>query len=84
MRKNVKNLTDIRHDVSNTALELYESCIDLEATLLKISSMTPEQVRQCKAKEHHGLLKQVRSLNAHIRKLTTHYGLAVKQLQSFF
>ena len=84
MRKTVTNLTNIRHDVYNTAWELHESSIDLEATLGKISSMTPEQVRKGKAQEHQDWLKQVYSLNAHLRKLTTRYNLAVEQLQSFF
>jgi len=84
MRKTVTNLTNIRHDVYNTAWELHESSIDLEATLGKISSMTPEQVRQCKAKEHNDLLKQVSRLNANIRRITTRYNLAVERLQTFF
>ena len=84
MRKSVSYLTSIRHDVTDTSVLLHETSIDLEATLCKIRDMTPEQVRQCKAQEHQDLLKQVYSLNAHIRKLTTHYNLVVKQLQSFF
>ena len=84
MRKNVSYLTSIRHDVSVTAVQLHETSVDLESTLYKIRDMTPEQVRLDKAQEHQDLLKQVYSLNATLRKLTTHYNLAVERLQTFF
>ena len=84
MRKSVSYLTSIRHDVTDTSVKLHETSIDLEATLCKIRDMNPEQVRQCKAQEHQDLLKQVYSLNATLRKLTTHYNLAVERLQTFF
>ena len=84
MRKNVSYLTAIRHDVTTLIDLMHEVSIDLEAALSELRSMTPEQVRSDRKDEHLGLLKQVYGLNLALRKHTTNYNNAVKELQSFF
>ena len=84
MRKNVKNLTDIRHEVSATARDMHESSIDLEAGLCEINDMSPEQIRSDKAAHHAQLFKDLKRLHSNIGKLILRHSRATIQLQSFF
>lgn len=84
MRKNVKNLTDIRHELTTTAHDMHEVCIDLEAGLCEISDMSPEEVRSNLSEHHAQLFKDLKLLHVQIGKLMLRHGKATKALQSFF
>jgi len=84
MRKSVSYLTHLRHEVADTAREMHELSIDLEAGLCWIGSLTPEQVRSDKAEDHEAKMIELRKLCNKCLGVIRQHREAAHKLQSFF
>lgn len=83
-RKSVSYLTQLRCDVSDTATELANTCLDLESLAYSISEMTPEQIRYDKRSEHEKTVKEFKELRRVLDKTLKRHLSSTRLLRSFF